>query len=240
MIEIIPAIDIIEGKCVRLTKGDFETKKTYFDKPLEVAFRFEDHGLRRLHLVDLDGAKEGRIINYKVLEQIAGKTKLHIDFGGGIRSTKDAEIAFECGAKQITAGSIAVKAKDEVVEWLKKYGREKIIIGADVKNEHIAVSGWQEESKIYIYDFLNEFKEAGAKYSICTDVEKDGMLEGPSYDLYKKVMDEVEDIRLIASGGVKTLADVEKLQSCGLYGVIIGKAIYEGHIKLSDLQVFIC
>ncbi len=240
MIQIIPAIDIIEGKCVRLTQGDYSTKKSYYDDPLEIAMEFEDAGLKRLHLVDLDGAIKGQIVNYKVLERIAHKTSLQIDFGGGLRSTKDLEIAFECGAKQITAGSIAVNHKDTVISWLEKYGAESIILGADVKNNKIAMHGWQEESKIFIFDFLNEYKEKGVKYVICTDVSKDGMLAGPGYDLYKEINDEVEGLKLIASGGVSDIHDVEKLQNQGLYGVIIGKAIYENKIKLSDLTKFIC
>ena len=238
MIELLPAIDLIDGKCVRLTQGDYSQKKSYFDDPLEAAKQFEAAGLRRLHLVDLDGAKQGRVINYKILEKIAVKTSLKIDFGGGIRSTKDLEIAFECGATQITAGSVAVKKKDETISWINKYGAEKIILGADVKNEKLATEGWQEESKVYIFDFLNEYKEKGIKYVICTDISKDGMLEGPGIELYKKIMGEIEGLKLIASGGVKDLADIEKLQELGVYGVIIGKALYEGKIKLNELRVF--
>lgn len=240
MIEIIPAIDIIEGKCVRLTQGDYNTKKAYSDDPLEVAMRFEGAGIRRLHLVDLDGAKKGQLVNYKVLEKITGKTGLSVDFGGGIRSDKDLEIAFECGAKQITAGSIAVKEKEKVFSWFSKFGPEAIILGADVKDHKLATHGWQEKSDIDVYEFLNEYKEKSAKYVICTDISKDGMLNGPGFDLYKKIADEVDGLKIIASGGVSCIEDVEELQSQGLYGVIIGKAIYEGKISLADLRNFLC
>lgn len=240
MIEIIPAIDLIDGKCVRLTQGDYATRKTYHEDPLDVARRFEDAGLKRLHLVDLDGAKAGRVVNYKVLERLAAKTSLKIDFGGGIRSDKDLEIAFDCGALQITAGSIAVKQKDTVCGWLEKYGPEKIIIGADVRDEKVAIHGWQESSDLYVFDFLCGYREKQAVYTVCTDVSKDGMLAGPAFELYNKIMSEVEGIRIIASGGVSCISDVEKLQDQGVYAVIIGKAIYEGKILISDLSGFVC
>ena len=240
MIQIIPAIDVIEGKCVRLTKGDYETKKLYAEDPLEMAKRFEDAGLNRLHLVDLDGAKEGRVINYRVLERIAGKTKLTIDFGGGIGSEKDLEIALECGARMINVGSIAVKDPTVFSGWLKKYGGEVIILAADVKEEKVVVRGWQEESKIYLFDLVGKFLDEKGKFVVCTDVSRDGTLEGPSLDLYKKAKDEAPEISLIASGGVSSMQDIEKLQECGLYGVIVGKAIYEGRIALSELKAFSC
>jgi phosphoribosylformimino-5-aminoimidazole carboxamide ribotide isomerase len=240
MIEIIPAIDIIEGKCVRLTKGSYETKKSYYDDPLEVAHKFEAAGLRRVHLVDLDGAKEGRVINYNLIEKLASKTGLKIDFGGGIRTDKDLEIVFECGAVQATAGSVAVTKKEMVFNWFSKFGPEAIILGADVKFDKIAIHGWQEESELYTNDFLNEYKEHGAKYVICTDIEKDGMLNGPGFELYKRINGEIEGLSLIASGGVSSISDIEKLQSQGLYGVIVGKAIYEGRINLTDLKIFLC
>lgn len=240
MIEIRPAIDLIDGKCVRLTKGDFSAKKVYSEDPFDMARQFEDIGIQYLHLVDLDGAKQGRVINYKVLEKIASFTRLKIDFGGGLRSDKDLQIAFECGAKQITAGSIAVKEKTRVVDWLSKYSSEKIILGADVKNERIAISGWQEESDLYLIDFLNEYIEKGARYVICTDVSRDGLLEGPAIELYKKVLGEVKNIHLIASGGVSTLKDIDDLIQIGVKCVIIGKAIYEGRITLNELRRFLC
>lgn len=240
MIEIIPAIDIIEGQCVRLTQGEFASKKTYSANPLDVAQQFEGAGLRRLHLVDLDGARLGRVINYKVLERIATKTSLQIDFGGGIRSDKDLQIVFECGAKQVTAGSIAAEKREIFLSWLEKFGAERIILGADVKNERISISGWTSEKEIFLLDFLHSYIETGIKYVICTDISKDGLLQGPAFELYKKVLAETENLKLIASGGVSQLEDIDKLQEAGLYGVIIGKAIYEGKISVSDLGKYAC
>jgi len=236
--KIIPAIDIIEGKCVRLTKGDYSSKKIYNENPLEVAKQFEAAGLKNLHLVDLDGAKANQIINWKTLEKISSHTSLHIDFGGGLKSDNDLRIAFECGAKQITGGSIAVKDRATFENWIKKYGAEKIILGADVKEEKIAVSGWTETSEEFIYDFIRGYKEKGIEYCICTDIAKDGMLEGPSIDLYKKIMEEIKEIKLIASGGVSSMHDLESLREINCYGVIIGKAIYEGKISLNILSEF--
>lgn len=237
--EIIPAIDIIEGKCVRLTKGDYSQMTVYNEDPLEVAMEFQDHGLRRLHLVDLDGAKEKKIVNYHVLERIAGKSSLHIDFGGGVQSDEDLRIAFECGAKQVTGGSIAVKNPDLFDTWLKIYGPEKIILGADVKDKKIAVSGWQEKSELHIYDFLEQYTEKSIKYVISTDVSKDGMLKGPSFDLYNEIMERFVTLKLIASGGISDIKDLEKLAESPVYGVIIGKAIYEGRIGLKELRNFV-
>lgn len=239
MIQIIPAIDIIDGKCVRLTQGDYSQVKQYYDNPLDVALMFEDHGISRLHLVDLDGAKEKRIINHQVLEKLASKTKLKIDFGGGLQSDKDLQIAFECGASQITGGSIAVKNKTMFAEWLIKYGNEKIILGADAKDKKIAISGWQETSTLHLFDFLEDYLERGIKYCISTDVAKDGMLEGPSFDLYSEIKDRYPNLQTIASGGVSCMEDLEKLNESGIYGVIIGKAIYEGRIDLKDLKIFL-
>ncbi|MFN0049767.1 MAG: 1-(5-phosphoribosyl)-5-[(5-phosphoribosylamino)methylideneamino]imidazole-4-carboxamide isomerase [Cytophagales bacterium] len=239
MIQIIPAIDIIGGKCVRLTQGDYSQMKQYFDDPLDVAKLFEDNGIKRLHLVDLDGAKEKRIINHKTLERIAGKTNLLVDFGGGLQSDKDLEIAFECGAKQVTGGSIAVKNKELFKEWIKKYGSEKIILGADTKDKKIAVHGWQETSELHLYDFIEEYLTKSIKYCIATDVAKDGMLLGPSFDLYKEMNDRFPTLQIIASGGVSDIEDIEKLEKQGIYGVIIGKAIYEQKIKLTELKIFI-
>lgn len=239
MIEIIPAIDLIEGKCVRLTQGDYGQKTIYNENPLDVAMEFEDAGLKRLHLVDLDGAKAKKVINWKVLERIASKTKLYIDFGGGVQSEDDLRVVFESGAKQVTGGSIAVKQPELFQHWLSVYGGEKIILGADAKNEKIAVSGWEEGTQIWVYDFVEEYVEKGVKYAISTDVAKDGLLQGPSFDLYKNLQDKCPDLKIIASGGVSGLEDVEKLAEMNIYGVIIGKAIYESRISLTDLQRFI-
>lgn len=237
--EIIPAIDIIDGKCVRLEQGSFSTKKTYHSDPIEVAQNFEDAGLSRLHLVDLDGARTGRIVNYRILEKIAHRTSLKIDFGGGVGSDEDLKIAFESGAAQVTGGSIAVKNRELFIRWLELYGGDRIILGADVEDEKIKISGWQEESKNYLLDFLNDYQEKGIKYVICTDISRDGLLQGPSIDLYKRIRDEFPELKLIASGGVTSMQDLEKLLSLGMAGAIIGKAIYEGRIKLSDLASFL-
>ncbi len=239
MIEIIPAIDMIEGKCVRLTQGDYGKKTIYNENPLEVAMEFEDAGLKRLHLVDLDGAKAKKVINWKVLEKIASKTKLHIDFGGGVQSEEDLRIVFENGAKQVTGGSVAVKQPDLFEEWLSKYGGGMIILGADAKNEKVAVSGWEEGTELWVYDFIEKYVEKGVQYTISTDVAKDGLLQGPSFDLYQNIQDKCPALHIIASGGVSELKDVERLAEMNIYGVIIGKAIYENRIKLSDLRSFI-
>lgn len=233
---IIPAIDIIEGKCVRLTQGDYEQKKIYNEKPLEVAKQFEDAGLTRLHLVDLDGAKAKKIVNWKVLEKLANNTSLHIDFGGGVQSEDDIRVTFECGAKQITGGSVAVKQPDLFESWLGQYSGDKIILGADAKNEKIAVSGWEEGTNLWVYDFVEKYVEKGVKYIISTDVAKDGLLQGPSFDLYRNLQDRCPDLNIIASGGVSNLDDIYKLADMNLYGVIVGKAIYEGRVSLDDLR----
>jgi phosphoribosylformimino-5-aminoimidazole carboxamide ribotide isomerase len=239
MIEIIPAIDIIEGKCVRLTKGDYDTKKVYSENPLEVAKTFEDHGLKRLHVVDLDGAKAGRIVNYKVLEQIAGKTSLITDFGGGLKSDKDLEIAFESGAQMVTGGSVAVKSPAVFHSWLQQYGSERIILGADVKEEKIAIAGWQEDTAVELLPFIAGYKEKGIKKVICTDIGKDGMLQGASTELYKKIIARIPDIYVIASGGVSSMKDIEELENAGIPAVIFGKAIYEGRILLKELLKYV-
>ncbi len=236
---LIPAIDIIEGKCVRLSKGDYNTKKIYNENPLEVAKSFQDHGIEYLHLVDLDGAKSKHIVNHKILEQIASKTDLKVDFGGGLKSDKDLEIAFESGANQITGGSIAVKDPDIFQNWLQKYGSDKIILGADAKNRKIAVSGWLEDSDKEIIPFIQNYEEKGAKYVICTDISKDGMLEGPSFDLYEEILSETQNIYLIASGGISEFDELPKLAELGCEGVIIGKAIYENRISLKQLENYI-
>jgi phosphoribosylformimino-5-aminoimidazole carboxamide ribotide isomerase len=236
--EIIPAIDIIDGKCVRLTQGDYEEKKIYNEHPLEVAKQFEDAGLKRLHLVDLDGAKAGAVKNWKVLEAIAGKTSLVIDFGGGITKEEDVQIVFDCGAAYATIGSLAVKNETAFVSWLKKYGAGKFLLGADVKDEKIAVSGWQETTNIWVYDFIEKYIAHGVQQIFCTDVSKDGKLEGPSTTLYKTIMTEFPALYFIASGGVSSMKDLEYLQAIGCKGVIIGKAIYEGRINLNELMMF--
>jgi len=236
---IIPAIDIIDGKCVRLSKGDYNTKKIYNEDPLEVAKSFEAHGIKYLHLVDLDGAKSSHIVNHKILESIASKTSLNVDFGGGLKTDKDLEIAFECGANQITGGSIAVKNPEIFKSWLTKFGAEKIILGADARNKKIAVSGWLEESKQEVIPFIQNFETEGIRYVICTDISKDGMLEGPSFDLYAEILDETKDIKLIASGGISQFDELPKLQELGCEGVIIGKAIYENRISLKQLENYI-
>ena len=237
--EIIPAIDIIDGKCVRLTHGDYSQKKIYNENPLEVAKEFEDAGIKRLHLVDLDGAKAGAVKNWKVLETIAGRTSLVIDFGGGIKSEKDVQIVFDSGAVLATIGSIAVKDEQTFSDWLKKFGAEKFLLGADVKKEKITISGWTEETEIWIYDFIEKYIEKGMKQIFCTDVSKDGALEGPSTELYKNIVEKFPELHFIASGGVSSIDDVYQLQETGCKGVIIGKAIYEGRIQLSELKSFI-
>jgi phosphoribosylformimino-5-aminoimidazole carboxamide ribotide isomerase len=236
--QIIPAIDIIDGKCVRLTEGDYSQKKIYNEHPLEVAKQFEDAGLSRLHLVDLDGAKAGAVKNWKVLETIAGKTSLVIDFGGGIKTEKDVKIVFDSGASLATVGSIAVKNEQEFVKWLLLFGADKFLLGADVKEEKIAVSGWLEKTDIWVYDFMEKYIQHGVKQIFCTDVSKDGKLEGPAIDLYKNIINKFPDLHFIASGGVSSMKDVEALQEAGCKAVIIGKAIYENRISLQELKAF--
>ncbi|TDQ25672.1 1-(5-phosphoribosyl)-5-[(5-phosphoribosylamino)methylideneamino]imidazole-4-carboxamide isomerase [Tenacibaculum caenipelagi] len=235
---IIPAIDIIEGKCVRLTKGDYATQKIYNENPLEVAKEFEANGIQYLHLVDLDGAKSNRIINHKVLEQIATKTNLKIDFGGGLKSKDDARIAFESGANQITGGSIAVKNPEVFMEWITQYGRNKIILGADCKDRKIATHGWLETTELNVVDFIKQYELKSVTNCICTDVDKDGMLQGASVDLYLDILSKTA-INLIASGGVSNINDLFRLKEIGCEGTIVGKAIYEGNISLKELQQFV-
>jgi phosphoribosylformimino-5-aminoimidazole carboxamide ribotide isomerase len=236
--ELIPAIDIIDGKCVRLKQGDYGQKTVYNENPLEVARQFEDAGIHRLHLVDLDGAKAKKIINYKVLETIASRTHLIIDFGGGIQSDADIRIAFNSGALMVTGGSIAIRNEELFDSWLTTYGPEKIILGADAKDEKIAVSGWQETTGIELIPFLQKNVAKGIVSAICTDISKDGMMLGPSIELYKKILAEIPTLKLIASGGVTTIDDLYALAEANLAGAIFGKAIYEGSIKLKDLQNF--
>ncbi|MCQ2211146.1 MAG: 1-(5-phosphoribosyl)-5-[(5-phosphoribosylamino)methylideneamino]imidazole-4-carboxamide isomerase [Paludibacteraceae bacterium] len=239
MIEIIPAIDIIEGKCVRLSQGDYAQKKVYNENPVEVAKEFESVGIRRLHLVDLDGAKAQHIVNYKVLESIATQTSLTIDFGGGLKSDDDLRIAFESGAKMITGGSIAVKKPEVFLSWLDKFGAERIILGADVKEEKIAVSGWIETTSLDLLPFVQNFVDKGIDKVICTDISKDGMLKGPSVELYKKILKEIPSLYLIASGGVSSMKDIEELNEANVPAVITGKAIYEGRIKMEEIASFL-
>lgn len=233
---IIPAIDIINGNCVRLTKGDYGTQKIYNNNPVEVAKQFEDAGIQYLHLVDLDGAKSGKIINHKVLNAIATNTNLKIDFGGGLKTDNDLKIAFENGASQITAGSIAVKDPETVYDWILEYGSAKIILGADCRNRKIATNGWQQESSLDILSFIRDYERKGFTNVICTDIEKDGMLKGPSNALYLEIITASANINLIASGGVSTIKDVIRLREIGCEGAIIGKAIYEGNITLKQLS----
>jgi phosphoribosylformimino-5-aminoimidazole carboxamide ribotide isomerase len=235
---IIPAIDIINGQCVRLTKGDYSTKKVYNENPLEVAKMFEDVGIEHLHVVDLDGAKAQHIINYNILESIASKTNLKVDFGGGLKSDEDLNIAFESGANQVTGGSIAVKNPVKFLNWLETYGTDKIILGADCLDKKIAIQGWQEESDKEVISFIKEFVAKGISYVICTDISKDGMLQGPSFELYETILSSVSSVKLIASGGISTFNELPKLADLGCEGVIIGKAIYEGNISLKQLETY--
>lgn len=239
MIQIIPAIDIIDGKCVRLTQGDYAQKTVYNENPLEVAKMFADAGVRRLHVVDLDGAKAQHIVNYRVLENIATKTNLVVDFGGGLKSDEDLRIAFECGAAMVTGGSIAVKNPDTFSAWIEKYGSEKLILGADVKEEKIAVSGWLESTDIELLPFIEKYVSKGINKVICTDISKDGMLEGASISLYEKILRNFPKLYLIASGGVGSIKDVEALEQSKIPAVIIGKAFYEGRIKLKELENYL-
>ncbi len=240
---IIPALDIIDGKCVRLSKGDYTTKKIYNENPLEIAKQFEAHGIEHLHLVDLDGAKASHIVNHKVLERIASHTTLKIDFGGGLKTEEDLKIAFESGAKQITGGSIAVKNPQMFKKWISEYGNTKIILGADANPDEtgakIAISGWQEKSDIELIPFIEEYHEEGIQYVICTDISKDGMLEGPSFELYKRILASVPQLKLIASGGISDFSEIPKLAALGCEGTIIGKAIYENRISLKQLENYI-
>lgn len=224
---------------MRLSKGDYDTKKIYNENPLEVAKSFQDHGIEYLHLVDLDGAKSKHIVNHKILEQIASKTDLKVDFGGGLKTDEDLKIAFESGANQVTGGSIAVKEPEVFQNWLQKFGSEKIILGADAKNRKIAVSGWLEDSDEEIIPFIQKYENKGVSYVICTDISKDGMLQGPSFELYKEILSETENIKLIASGGISEFDELPKLAELGCEGVIIGKAIYENRISLKQLENYI-
>ena len=237
-IKIIPAIDIIGGKCVRLTQGNYDQKKVYGESPVEVAKQFEGAGMSRLHVVDLDGAKQKKIINHKVLEKIASQTSLFIDFGGGLRSNEDLKIAFESGACQVTGGSIAVKEPSTFEKWIHHFGPDKIILGSDVKDKKVAINGWEEATHLDLIPFLKEYVKKGIQYTICTDVSKDGLLQGTATDLYQEIKTTLPNLRLIASGGVSSMEDIHALRNIGIYGVIVGKAIYEGRITLSELGGF--
>lgn len=239
MIELIPAIDLMDGKCVRLTQGDYNTKKVYNEDPLEVAKLFESHGIRRLHLVDLDGAREGRIINYRVLERLATRTALVIDFGGGLKQDGDLEIAFESGAEMVTGGSIAVKNPEQFTAWINKYGSHKIILGADAKANKIAINGWEETTDIELIPFIESYFNKGITQVISTDITRDGMLQGPAIEMYKEIHNALPAIYTIASGGVASIEDIEKLEEANIPAVIFGKAIYEGRIQLKELLRFI-
>lgn len=240
MIRIIPAIDIIDGKCVRLSEGDFKRKKIYNQDPVSVAKRFENSGITHLHLVDLDGAREKKIVNGRILESISSKTNLNIDFGGGIQSNEDLQIAFESGAHQITAGSVAVKNEEMVLQWLEEYGSNKIILGADSREGKIAVSGWTEVTNIDLHRFLSKYVDLGIRYTICTDVTKDGLLQGTNLNMYRTIKQKLPHLFLIASGGVTEINEIKNLDQIGVNGVIIGKALYEGNIKLHQLEEYLC
>ena len=238
MIELIPAIDIIDGKCVRLSQGDYNTQKVYNENPLEVAKEFEANGIRRLHVVDLDGAKSQHIVNYRVLDMIASRTSLIIDFGGGIKSDEDLLIAFENGAQMVTLGSVAVKKPELFKKWLHQFGPEKIILGADVKDNRISVNGWKEESQQELMPFLTDYTQEGVRKVLCTDISRDGMLQGPSIELYKQIMEQFPEMHLIASGGVSCLQDLIDLSKARIPAVVFGKALYEGRITMKDLNRF--
>jgi len=233
--KVIPAIDLIDGKCVRLEKGDYNTSKTYDKDPLDLALQLEDAGLIYLHMVDLDGAKNGRIVNYPVLEAVSKATKLKVDFGGGIKQAEDLRIAFESGASQVSVGSVAVKEPELFAEWIKTFGAERIILSADAREGKVAMNAWQDLSDYSVEAFVEKFRKIGIRDVVCTDISKDGMLEGPGFDLYQRIMEKVEGITLIASGGVRDLKDLEKLIEMKMGGAIVGKAMYEGRISLQEM-----
>ena len=239
MIELVPAIDMIEGKCVRLTQGDYDTQKIYNESPLEVAKQFQDAGVTRLHMVDLDGAKAGHIVNYRMLEKVASHTDLSIDFGGGLKSDDDLHIAFDCGAQMVTGGSIAVKNPDLFLSWITRYGSERIILGADAKEKKIAISGWKEGTAIDLIPFIKDYQSKGISKVICTDIARDGMLQGPAVKLYQEMQQEMPGLYVIASGGVSSMGGIERLEEANIPAVIFGKAIYEGRISLKEIETFI-
>ena len=239
MIDLVPAIDVIEGKCVRLTQGDYGSRKIYNESPLEVAKQFQDAGITRLHMVDLDGAKAGHVVNYRILEKVASHTNLSIDFGGGLKSDDDLRIAFDCGAQMVTGGSIAVKNNGLFLEWINRYGSEHIILGADAKDGKIAINGWEEGTAIDLMPFVKGYHSKGISKVICTDISRDGMLQGPAVKLYQEMLQEMPGIYIIASGGVSSMRDIEQLAEAGIPAVIFGKAIYEGHIQLKEIEMLI-
>ena len=239
MIELVPAIDMIEGKCVRLTQGDYDTQNIYNESPLEVAKQFQDAGVTRLHMVDLDGAKAGHIVNYRMLEKVASHTDLSIDFGGGLKSDDDLHIAFDCGAQMVTGGSIAVKNPDLFLSWITRYGSERIILGADAKEKKIAISSWKEGTAIDLIPFIKDYQSKGISKVICTDIARDGMLQGPAVKLYQEMQQEMPGLYVIASGGVSSMEDIERLEEANIPAVIFGKAIYEGRISLKEIETFI-
>ena len=239
MIELVPAIDMIEGKCVRLTQGDYDTQKIYNESPLEVAKQFQDAGVTRLHMVDLDGAKAGHIVNYRMLEKVASHTDLSIDFGGGLKSDDDLHIAFDCGAQMVTGGSVAVKNPDLFLSWITRYGSERIILGADAKEKKIAISSWKEGTAIDLIPFIKDYQSKGISKVICTDIARDGMLQGPAVKLYQEMQQEMPGLYVIASGGVSSMGDIERLEEANIPAVIFGKAIYEGRISLKEIETFI-
>jgi phosphoribosylformimino-5-aminoimidazole carboxamide ribotide isomerase len=238
MIQVIPAIDIIDGKCVRLSQGDFTTSKIYNSNPVEVAKQFQDNGIQRLHLVDLDGAKAGSVKNWDVLHRIANETNLQIDFGGGIASTENVISAFNSGAMYISIGSVAIRNRALFGEWLMQFGVDKFLLGADVKDEKIVINGWQQTTSLNVFEFISDYRAQGIMNIFCTDVSTDGMMKGPSLALYKKILQQDPKVRLIASGGVSSVADIEKLVQVGCFGAIVGKAIYEGSINLNELRKY--
>jgi phosphoribosylformimino-5-aminoimidazole carboxamide ribotide isomerase len=240
MIKVIPAIDIIDGKCVRLTKGNFDSQKIYNENPLKTAKEFEEAGIKRIHLVDLDGAKQGNIVNRHILEEIASNTGLIIDFGGGIKSEENLKIAFDCGAAKVTVGSIAVNDRYKVTCWLAQYGSDRIIIGADVKDNMIAINAWQKITQLNVISFIEEYYKTGARQIICTDISKDGLLKGPAFDLYKTIKGNFPKIDLTASGGISSIMDIQKLDKLKIDNVIIGKALYENRIEIEELKPFLC
>ncbi|MBL0744094.1 1-(5-phosphoribosyl)-5-[(5-phosphoribosylamino)methylideneamino]imidazole-4-carboxamide isomerase [Chryseolinea lacunae] len=233
---IIPAIDIIDGKCVRLTQGDYAQKKIYHEDPVQVARSFEEAGLTDLHVVDLDGAKAGKVVNWKVVEDIAKNTGLAVDFGGGIKTEEEIDKLLNLGVKQVNLGSVAVKEPLKVISWLKKFGKSKIILSADVKGEFIAISGWQESSPLTLFSLLKDYTRNGIEYVTCTDISTDGMLTGPNIELYKNILMSFPQLNLVASGGVSNLEDLRELKRIGADGAIVGKAIYEGRITLEELK----
>jgi phosphoribosylformimino-5-aminoimidazole carboxamide ribotide isomerase len=234
---IIPAIDVMEGKCVRLSQGDFDQKKVYHENPVEVAKMFENAGLQYLHLVDLDGAKSGKVVNWKTLEEIGKTTRLQVDFGGGIKTKSEIRQILEAGAQQVNLGSIAVKEPEKVTIWVNEFGADKIILSADVRDEQIAIHGWKETSPLSVIDFITQYQTIGINHVTCTDISTDGMLNGPNFSLYKKLLQQFPELNLIASGGVSSMEDIRKLKSFGLYGVIVGKAIYEGRVRIEELRM---